>query len=230
MVEKIAFIFIFLFFSFQSASQPVKTAVQQSSQISKFFNRPLSTDDNYAPSTSSANQMSVEDEKPENVDSAATSSNSRQSDDTSNSDANTKEPNTTEIPHKIERVKTKRLFDVNKQITDTKKTIKNFFAADHNESLTDFEIPKKVARKSSTTTTKKPKTTRSRSKKQPDIRKILKKQNDGVALNEEEEIQLTMEISKIESNETDGSNLQTNFDQFEYKPKNGNFFHIFPFF
>lgn len=121
-----------------------------------------------------------------------------------------------------ERTKTKRLFDESNLIADSKKTIKNFFAADHNESLSDFEVPNKVARKSSkkttTTTTKKAKTTKSRGKKQSDIRKILQKRNEGVDLNEDEELQFAMELSKAESKEQ--KDLM-NLDKFEYKPKNG---------
>lgn len=156
---------------------------------------------------------------------STSSSNSKESktDDTStcSGDANTKEPKTTKNLRDFERVKTKRLFDASNAIADTKKTITNFFVAEQNESLSDFEIPKKVARKTSkttTTTTKKPKTTKSRSKKQPDIRKILQKQNDGVNLNEDEELQLAMELSKAESNELID---RADFEQFEYKPKNG---------
>lgn len=145
---------------------------------------------------------------------------------------NESEPKTmessTDRTQKTERVKTKRLFEEGNSTAGSKKTIKNFFANEHNDSLSDFEVPAKIARKttkasssssssSSTSAARKTKTSKSRSKKQPDIRKIMKKQNDGIALNEDEQMQLAVELSKVDSAE----NLDpTYFDQFEYKAKN----------
>lgn len=189
-------------------------------QISKFFNRPSPTD-NINPSTSSAIHPRIDEEKPLAKDSTS-SSNSKllKINETFSvtDDVNAKGTKGTQNVPEIERAKTKRLFDESNTKADSKKTIKNFFAADNNESLSDFEVPNKVARKSSTKTTKKARTTKSRSRKQPDIRKILQKRNDGVDLNEDEELQFAMELSKAESNEQIDP---TNLDQFEYKPKNG---------
>lgn len=179
--------------------------------------------ENINPSTSSAINLKIDEEEPIPEDSTSSSipkrSKTNEFSSTTN-DANANRTKSTQNALGIERTKTKRLFDESNPIADTKKTIKNFFAADHNESLSDFEVPNKVARKSSKTktTTKKTKTTKSRSKKQPDIRKILKKRNDGIALDEDEELQFAMELSKAESNEQIDP---TNLDRFEYKPKNG---------
>lgn len=205
----------------------------QSSQISKFFNRPSSADSNH--SNTGRAMQSTDDGKKSTFNDPSSSSNSKQSENdddasTSSSDTNAKVPKTSEKRHEIERVKTKRLFDADNAIADSKNTIKNFFATEHNESLGEFEIPTKIARKSSKTATtktrttaKKAKTTKSRSKKQSDIRNILKKQNDGIDLNEDEELQLAMELSMAES--TKRIDL-VNFDEFEYKQKNGKQFQI----
>lgn len=140
------------------------------------------------------------------------------------SDTNTKELNVPKSPCNSGRVKTKRVFEAANPAVDSKKTIKNFFAAEHDGSLNDFEVPKKVARKTSntiitkSTSTKRSKSTKERRKKQPDIRRIMQKQNEGLALDEDEELQLAMELSKAESSEQID---RPNFDQFAYKPKNG---------
>lgn len=140
--------------------------------------------------------------------------------------SNVKQSKTIKNQFDGDRGKTKRLFVASNPIIESNKTIKKFFAAEYNEneSLNDFEIPKKVARKSSktsttssTTTARKVKTAKSRNKKLPDIRKILRKQQNGIDLDEDEELQLAVELSKIESNER---NDQGNFEQFDYKPKN----------
>lgn len=209
-----------IFFLLPNRSQSSNSV--QSSQISKFFNRPVPTDNNN-PSTStfSATQSDIDENKVTTEDSKNAKQSETDETSTSSSEAKAKEPKTTKRQHTGEREETKRLFDASNPIVDANKTIKNFFAAEHSESLGDFEVPKKVARtnsKTASTTTKRAKSTKSCSKKQPDIRKILKKQTDGIDLDEDEELRLVMELSKAESDER---MEQANFEQFEYKPKNG---------
>lgn len=197
----------------------------QSSQISKFFNRPPPVDNNI-PSTSNALQANLYMEKRSEEGSTSSSPPTQleiEETPTASGDTNTKELNVPKTQCDSGGVKTKRLFEGANSIVDSKKTIKNFFVAEHDESLNDFEVPKKVARKTASTitkstATKRSKSTKERRRKQPDIRKIMQKQNEGLALDENEELQLAMELSKAESSEQID---RPNLDQFAYKPKNG---------
>lgn len=90
--------------------------------------------------------------------------------------------------------------------TDSKSTIKSFFANELNDSLADFEAPNKVAKKVPTKVlpTKAAKSSRSRRKQQPDIRKALNKEdaasgNDYSHLPEDAQLELALAISKAES-------------------------------
>lgn len=112
--------------------------------------------------------------------------------------------------------------------TDSTSTIKSFFSNELNDSLADFEVPNKIAKRMpKVPTTKVVKKTRSRQKKrQPDIRKALSKDdatssNDYSHLPEEAQLELALAISKAESmNVRDASSdsKSVDVDVFAFNP------------
>lgn len=103
-------------------------------------------------------------------------------------------------------------------LNETKSTIKSFFSNDSNDSMLDFQIPEKVARKvSKIPSTKSTKVTRTH-RKQQDIRKVLHKQNDGSQLTEEAQLELALALSKAEAS---GAKSDFDFKAYEFNQKNG---------
>lgn len=130
-----------------------------------------------------------------------------------------------------ERKKSKGVQRIDKT-ADTKSTIKSFFSNDHNDSMADFEIPAKVAKRPpKPMLSKTTKSTRVR-RKQPDIRKVLKKQDtqsdDYSHLPEDAQLELALAMSKATA---EASSQPINLDVFEFKPTNskmgGNEFYEF---
>lgn len=117
--------------------------------------------------------------------------------------------------------------------TDSKSTIKTFFSNDINDSMADFEIPTKVAKRPpiKPTQSKVAKSSRTR-RKQPDIRKVLKK-HDAASENysylpEEAQLELALAMSKAAA---ETPNQPFNLQEFEFKPANakanGDFYEFF---
>lgn len=121
----------------------------------------------------------------------------------------------------------------NDKAIDSKSTIKTFFSNDNNDSMADFEIPTKVAKRPSIkpTQSKVAKSSRTR-RKQPDIRKVLKKQDAASEnysyLPEEAQLELALEMSKAATETLD---QPLNLQAYEFKPANakinGDFYEFF---
>lgn len=118
--------------------------------------------------------------------------------------------------------------------SDSKPTIKSFFSNDNNDSLSDFEIPTKVAKRvPKILPSKTSKTSRSR-RKQPDIRKALGKRNakptDYSHLPENAQLELALAMSKAESN-AKLNEEPFSLESYQFKPTNakanGEFFEFF---
>lgn len=110
--------------------------------------------------------------------------------------------------------------------TDSKTTIKSFFSNELNDSLADFELPTKVAKKvPKVLPSKVMKSSRSRRKQQPDIRKALTKEDaarsdDYSHLPEDAQLELALAISKAESINGIADGGSIDLDAFAYKPIN----------
>lgn len=107
--------------------------------------------------------------------------------------------------------------------SDSKSTIKSFFTNnDMNDSMADFEIPAKIAKRppSKSVPSKTTKSSRIR-RKQPDIRKVLKKQDaqseDYSHLPEDAQMELALAMSKASA---EASDQLIDLQAFEFKPKN----------
>lgn len=140
-----------------------------------------------------------------------------------------------EIPKQIGENKKKHSH--NSKMIDTKSTIKSFFSNGINDSLSDFEIPNKVAKKvPKPLPSKTVKSSRSR-RKQPDIRKALNKKEttsedySHLPENAQVEIALAMSMAETIANASDVSNEPFDFDKYKFKPlnpnTNANFLNLF---
>ncbi|XP_055322209.1 structure-specific endonuclease subunit SLX4 isoform X2 [Sitodiplosis mosellana] len=151
-----------------------------------------------------------------------------------NNDITDDKPNIDVTKKPSERKKTKNV-QRNDKASDSKSTstIKSFFSNDNNDSMADFEIPTKVAKRPPTKPipSKTTKSSRTR-RKQPDIRKVLKKRDAASEnyshLPEEAQLQLALAMSKAAAEVPD---QPINFDEFEFKPTNAklneNFYEFF---
>lgn len=149
--------------------------------------------------------------------------NNKTSDDKQNKDA-TKE---------LSKRKKTRSVHHNDKATDSKSTIKTFFSNDNNDSMADFEIPTKVAKRPPIKSTQSKVATSSRTRrKQPDIRKVLKK-HDAASENysylpEEAQLELALAMSKAAAETPD---QPFNLQAYEFKPANaktnGDFYEFF---
>lgn len=134
------------------------------------------------------------------------------------SNKNDSEVESMSIDHtETQRLKTKRKIDQIQSI-NTKTTIKSFFTNENNESICDFEIPKKLVRKPpKKLPVKSLKSSRSHSK-QPDIRKVIKKRNVySYEPSTEEDIQLRIALAL--SQEEFNNENQLNGDNKSYSTK-----------
>lgn len=189
----------------------------QSSQISRFFSHSNASDAKQ--NTQADTQNGTDDE--ESVDCSENIQNHCDNNDPLTNSEQTPEK---EIQIQIAEKKKKHSHRSTKP-EDSTSTIKSFFSNQNNDSLSDFEIPNKVAKKiPKPLPSKTAKGTRTR-RKQPDIRKALSKKDaasgDYSHLPEEAQLELALAMSKAVSangTATDASGQPIDLDCFEFKP------------
>ncbi|XP_031631426.1 structure-specific endonuclease subunit SLX4 isoform X2 [Contarinia nasturtii] len=191
------------------------------SQISRFFSQSNQTSDEIVKTESVA---SAQCQKDTSLQSAENICDKRESVPIERNGINGSSEITT-TKHSSDKTKAKSIHRT--MSNDSKSTIKSFFSNEHNDSMADFEIPTKVAKKASKppVTSKTTKQSRAR-RKQPDIRKALNKRDDTDTdyshLPEDAQLELALALSKAESHAaTDPiAKKSIDFEAFEFKPKN----------
>lgn len=202
------------------------------SQISRFFSNP-STNANGGTSTMENVLLQNLDKNSETIlnDCDKNEQSNKKNVVTERSSKMTHNENT----EQSERTKTKVL-QRNEEISssDSKSTIKSFFSNEKNDSLSDFEIPSKVAKRvPKIMPSKSSKVSRSR-RKQPDIRKALGKRDaneiDYSHLPEDAQMELALAISKADS-DVNSNDDPLSLDSYKFKPTksmaNGDFYDFF---
>lgn len=201
----------FLFISFYRSNTQLPN-----SQISRFFSQPNASD----------NELATDNVAPEekDVDKCTQDKPSFEIENEKRTIDISDEKQSVVTKTNMERKKTKSVQRTEKYelINDSKSTIKSFFSNDKNESMADFEIPAKIAKRppSKPVPSKTAKNSRAR-RKQPDIRKVLNKRDtpteDYSYLPEDAQLELALAMSKATAEALD---KPINLEAFEFKPTN----------
>lgn len=195
------------------------------SQISRFFSQPNQTIENISKAENPSAECLASKKSITSAENNDTLQNVQNICDKPSTDS--KETNEDSMKHSIDKRKIKSVHRI--AFNDSKSTIKSFFSNEHNDSMADFEIPNKVAKRvSKPVQSKTTKYSRTR-RKQPDIRKALNKRDEATTdyshLPEDAQLELALALSKAEADHVASDTVAAesiNFDAFEFKPKNAN--------
>lgn len=192
-----------------------------SSQISRFFSHSNATDETHKTLNNNNQSENNKDEDAECLTSTSSDCDRLKLPD--NSSENSKNDVAVErIPSKTQH-RTQNAASADNH----RSTIKTFFSNENNDSLADFEIPTKVAKKMPRALPSKASKSKKTRRKQPDIRQVLSKRDttsDNYShLSEDAQFELALAMSKAESateNRTDTPDQLINLGAYEFKSTN----------
>lgn len=218
-------IVFFSLLSFRSSSQV------SSSQISRFFTHSRDNDEMHRKSIETVIQKTnTESINSPKISVAAINEATKTNSDNDDQSVSCNVDN--KLNESQSHGKKRKPTDKNDNRTDSKSTIRTFFSNEHNDSLADFESPSKVTKKvPKVLSTKVVKSSRSRRKQQPDIRKALNKvdkaNEDYSQLPEDAQLALALAISRAESINGIGTGVRAgsstkpiDLDAFAFQPTN----------
>lgn len=190
-----------------------------SSQISRFFSHSNANDEDQK----TINNNRTENNKDEDAERpTSTSSDCDRLKLPDNASENSKKDVAIERNH----TKTQHRTQTAASSNNIRSTIKTFFSNENNDSLSDFEIPAKVAKKMPRQLPSKTSKSKKTHRKQPDIRKVLSKRDatskDYSHLSEDAQLELALAMSKAESANENRTNADQpiNLECYEFKSAN----------